>query len=189
MDECDTENYDYLVKIVVIGDSSVGKTNIINRLCNNTFDEHTNATVSCAFSSKQFIVEGKKLKLQIWDTCGQEKYRSITKSYFQHAKGVVVVFDVVNYSSFQNVNSWIETAHNTLGDQIPLTILGNKCDIEGECERKVEQYEIDGLGKKYSKNLFINFLDCDCFKSSALKNKNINYPFEKLAESKIIKFY
>ncbi len=143
-------DHDYLIKIIVIGDTNVGKTNIITRLTKNIFIESSNATVSCECSSKMVLIENKRIKAQVWDTAGQERYRSITKSYFTHSKGIVVVFDLNNYETLQNVNSWIEDAKSILGEYIPMIIIGNKSDIDDKDAKKIEEFELISLSKKYS---------------------------------------
>ena len=125
------------------------KANIISRYTKNTFIEDINATVSCEFSQKSLLIDNQKLTFLIWDTCGQERYRSLTKSFFKNSNGVVIVFDLANYASFQNVNSWIEDAQEILGKMIPIVILANKSDIETNL-KKVEDYEIAELAQKYS---------------------------------------
>ena len=144
------EKNEYIVKLVVIGDTNVGKTNIISRYTKDIINEKLNATVSCEVASKSILIENNKLNFQIWDTVGQERYRSLTKGYFVNSKGVIVIFDLSNYDSFQNVNSWIEEAHEVLGKKVPLIIMGNKCDIDDKNLRKVEDYEIQLLAKKFS---------------------------------------
>ena len=104
--------------------------------------------VSCEFSQKSLLIDNQKLTFLIWDTCGQERYFSLTKSFFKNSNGVVIVFDP-NYASFQNLNSWIEDAQEILGKIIPIVILANKSDIETNL-KKVEDYEIAELAKKYS---------------------------------------
>ena len=108
----DDDNYDLIFKIVLIGDSGVGKTNILSRFINNEFSLTTQATVGVEFGSK-IIKKGEKLiKLQIWDTAGQERYKSITSAYYKGSKGAFVVYDISRKSTFDNVDKWIDELKN-----------------------------------------------------------------------------
>lgn len=99
---------EYCYKIILLGDSGVGKTNILNRLTKNQFDHSSKATVGVEFYIKHIEVEDQKLKFQIWDTAGQERYRCITKTYCQGAVAVIIVYDITNKESFVNVAGWLK---------------------------------------------------------------------------------
>ena len=114
----DEENYEMMFKVVLVGDSSVGKTNIMSKYLKNEFHEDSKATVGVEFGSKQFSVEGHQIKAQIsveghqikaqiWDTAGQERYKAITSAYYKGAKGAFVVYDITRKQSFDSVDRWI----------------------------------------------------------------------------------
>ena len=113
----DEENYDVLFKIVLIGDSFVGKTNIMSKYLKNEFHEDSKATVGVEFGAKKFDIEGKSVKAQIWDTAGQERYKSITTTYYKGAKGALIVYDITRKETFDSVDRWISELVNS-GDKI-----------------------------------------------------------------------
>ena len=100
------EEYDMILKIVLIGDSSVGKTNLMNKYIKNEFREDTKATVGVEFGSKVYVIENHKIKAQIWDTAGQERYRSIANTYYKGAKGAFIVYDITRKETFDSVDRW-----------------------------------------------------------------------------------
>ena len=106
------EDYDMIVKIILIGDSGVGKTNILSQYLKKQFNQDSLATVGVEFGSKIVEIEKVKIKAQIWDTAGQERYRSITTSYYKGAKGAFIVYDVTRFSSFETVERWISELKN-----------------------------------------------------------------------------
>ena len=121
------------VKIVVVGPSGVGKTSLSNRFVRDQFSGSVQATMGAAFSEKMFEYEtGKHMRMQLWDTAGQEKYRSIAKVYYQDAKIAVLVYDVTNKASFQTMKGWAEEVMNTAPKDIILAIAGNKIDLLSE---------------------------------------------------------
>jgi Ras-related protein Rab-11A len=142
------DDYDMIFKIVLIGDSGVGKSNILSRYINNEFNIDTKSTVGVEFGSKSINLKGSKIKAQIWDTAGQERYKSITSSYYKGAKGAFIVFDLTRPDTFNSVDRWIgELKSNT--DDIYLIVIGNKSDLERdrkvireEAEQKCEHYNV-----------------------------------------------
>lgn len=120
------------LKIVIIGDPSVGKTSLLTRIIENKFERKYTSTLGVDFSFKELEVRDSRIKLQIWDTAGQEKYRSLITSYYKHTDGIIMVFDLTDMHSFQNLlTSWINHVTTYLHEQYPkLLILGNKKDLE-----------------------------------------------------------
>ena len=98
------DGYDILFKIILVGDTSVGKTNIINKYIKNEFREDFYATIGVEFSHKKFVVENRKIKAQIWDTAGQERYKAITRAYYKGAKGAFIVYDITRKETFDDVD-------------------------------------------------------------------------------------
>ena len=101
------DSYEMMVKVVLVGDSGVGKTNIMSKYLKNQFREDSKATVGVEFGSKQFSVEGHQVKAQIWDTAGQERYKAITSAYYKGAKGAFIVYDMTRKNTFDSVNRWV----------------------------------------------------------------------------------
>lgn len=127
------KNKDYKVanlKFVVIGDSGVGKTNIINRYTEDNFSTIHEITVGVELKKKSYFVDGIKVKEQVWDTAGSEKYQSVCGVYFKGSHGALVVFDVSNKESFNNIKKWIYLLKQHAGDNIEIFIVGNKVDLE-----------------------------------------------------------
>ncbi|XP_064175419.1 EF-hand calcium-binding domain-containing protein 4B isoform X2 [Anguilla rostrata] len=136
---------DRLFKVVLVGNSSVGKTCLLRRFCDNCFQPGTIATVGIDYSVKTITVENSQVALQMWDTAGQERYRSITKQFFRKVDGVVVMYDITAEQSFTAVRQWLSSVREGAGDDIPIMLLGNKTDRPGE--REVET----GAGERLAK--------------------------------------
>jgi Ras-related protein Rab-11A len=165
----DDDHYDFIFKIVLIGDSGVGKTNILSRYINNQFSLTTQATVGVEFGSK-IIKKGEKLiKLQIWDTAGQERYKSITSAYYKGTKGAFIVYDISRKATFENVDKWVEELKNNGSEDVLIMLVGNKSDLK-------EQREIAEEDAKKKAELY-NAAFCE---TSALEGYNIEYAFENL---------
>ena len=154
-------------KVVLVGDVSVGKTNIVSRYIRNEFHEDSKSTVGVEFLSKQFQVEGHSIKAQIWDTAGSEKFRSITNQYYKGAKGALVVYDITNQSSFESVDKWMSEVSASADKNITFIIIGNKCDLNDNRKVTTEQGEDKAM---------IN--EAAFMETSALSGENIEKAFE-----------
>ena len=121
---------DYKLKLVVVGDSGVGKTNLIKRFANNTFNSNSKATVGVEFLSKSFKINNRIFKIEIWDTAGQERYKSITAAYYKGAKGALVVYDITSKISFENIDKWMMEIKEKSSKDLKLMIIGNKSDLK-----------------------------------------------------------
>ena len=166
------DSYDLLYKIIIVGDTCVGKSNILSRYIKNVFREDSKSTVGVELGDKLLKVKGTNTKLQIWDTAGQERYRSITSSYYKGSHGCFIVYDITNEQSFENVEKWFEQVQKEGSKDVSIILVGNKCDLENE--RKVPKEK----GEEKSKLLNIPF-----FETSALSNIKIEDIFTVIAEN------
>ncbi|XP_060778896.1 EF-hand calcium-binding domain-containing protein 4B isoform X2 [Neoarius graeffei] len=148
---------DRLFKIVLVGNSSVGKTSLLRRFCDGCFYPGTSATVGIDYSVKTLIVDNSQVALQMWDTAGQERYRSITKQFFRKADGVVVMYDITSEQTFTAVRSWLDSVQEGAGDDIPVMLLGNKTDLEDQREIQFR------VAEKLAKEFRLNFFECSAF--------------------------
>ena len=171
------DGYDILFKIILVGDTSVGKTNIINKYIKNEFHEDFCATIGVEFSHKQFIVDNHKIKAQIWDTAGQERYKAITRAYYKGAKGAFIVYDITRKETFDDIDKWRNELVSSCNKEVTVMLIGNKCDLEDKREVLKEQ------GEEKAKSFGCAFLE-----TSALNGDNIDKGFE-LMVSEIFKKY
>jgi small GTP-binding protein len=133
------DDYDMIFKIVLIGDSGVGKSNILSRYIKNEFNFDTKATVGVEFATKKYEIKNRKIKAQIWDTAGQERYRSITSSYYKGAKGAFVVYDITRRGSFDTADKWILDLKANVSQDVTIILLGNKSDCEDKRNITIEE--------------------------------------------------
>ncbi|XP_074481152.1 EF-hand calcium-binding domain-containing protein 4B isoform X2 [Sebastes fasciatus] len=132
---------DRLFKVVLVGNSSVGKTSLLRSFCEGRFHPSTTATVGIDFSVKTLTLDNMQIAMQLWDTAGQERYRSITKQFFRKADGVVVMYDVTVEESFRAVQPWLTNVQEAAGEGIPILLLGNKMDMDGDREVSFKEAE------------------------------------------------
>ena len=171
-------NYDEKCQILIIGDSTVGKTSILSRYTNGTFNSNYLATVGLDNFSKDEIIDNKTIRIKIWDTAGQERYKSLTKGFFRNAQGIVIVYDVTNQETFDNLIYWINSIKNHMEseiDKIPVIVIGNKIDLE-EREVKFEDAQLFCKDKNYP-----------YFETSAKNGTNIDEAMRSLVKEIINK--
>ncbi|NXK19435.1 RAB44 protein, partial [Arenaria interpres] len=161
---------DHLFKIIVVGNSSVGKTSFLRRFCEDRFFPDTAATVGVDYNVKTVTVDNTQVALQLWDTAGQERYRSITKQFFRKADGVIVMYDITAKDTFTAVKQWLISIEETAGENVPVLLLGNKTD--NEKEREVPM----GMGEHLAKDYNLIFYEC-----SAYSGYNTKKPLIQLA--------
>ena len=161
--------FNYLLKYIIIGDPSVGKSNILLKYAHNKFTNEYQATIGVEFGAKNLTLEGKTFRIQIWDTAGQENFRSITRAYYKNSVCALVVYDITNRESFNNVQNWIEDCLSQSPKTVILVLVGNKIDLS---DRKVTFDEGKELAEK-NKMLF--------FECSAKTGENVNEIFNKSA--------
>jgi len=167
-----TSNYNLIFKIVLIGDSNVGKTNILSKYLQNEFNPDSKATVGVEFGSKTFNINDNVIKAQIWDTAGTEKYRSITNAYYKGAKGAFVVYDITKKSSFNNIDKWLFDLKNNGDENINIILVGNKIDLENDRDVTTEEGEKKAILNKAS------FIE-----TSAKNGNNIEKAFNLMIEN------
>eukprot|EP00607_Mallomonas_marina_P003295 CAMPEP_0182427324 /NCGR_PEP_ID=MMETSP1167-20130531/17079_1 /TAXON_ID=2988 /ORGANISM="Mallomonas Sp, Strain CCMP3275" /LENGTH=211 /DNA_ID=CAMNT_0024609477 /DNA_START=124 /DNA_END=759 /DNA_ORIENTATION=+ len=123
------EEYDFLFKVVLIGDSGVGKSNLLSRFTRNEFNLESKSTIGVEFATKSIQVENKTIKAQIWDTAGQERYRAITSAYYRGAVGALLVYDISKHVTFENVERWLKELRDHAEPNIVVMLVGNKSDL------------------------------------------------------------
>ncbi|XP_044254599.1 ras-related protein Rab-33B-like [Tribolium madens] len=124
-----TTNYKKIFKIIVIGESNVGKTSLTYRFCEGAFLEQSEATIGVDFRSRNLTIDGEDITLQLWDTAGQERFRSsMVKHYYRNTHAIVLVYDVTNAASFDSLKKWVEECNRNCLHDIPRILVGNKCD-------------------------------------------------------------
>ena len=165
-DEC-------VYKVLLLGDSTVGKTCFLLRYCDKTFEDAHLTTVGLDYRLKSMILKnGKNVKLQIWDTAGQDRFRAITKNYYKGANGIILIYDVTNIQSYENVKNWIAQIKESANQNVIIYLVGNKIDVKEE-DRCVKTED----GKKIAEEFNLPF-----FESSAKNGININEIFEQIVE-------
>ncbi|XP_072774575.1 ras-related protein Rab-13 isoform X5 [Taeniopygia guttata] len=129
--------YDHLFKLLLIGDSGVGKTCLVIRFAEDNFSSTYISTIGIDFKIRTVDIDGKKIKLQVWDTAGQERFKTITTAYYRGAVGIVLVYDITDEKSFENIQNWMKSIKENASAGVERLLLGNKCDMEGR--RKVQR--------------------------------------------------
>jgi len=145
------KDYDYIFKIVLIGDTSVGKSCLLTRFADDQFSESYVTTIGVDFRFKTMIVCDKITKVQVWDTAGQERYRSITNAYYRGAEAIMIVFDVTNKDSFTHIQDWMEEIIKYTGKDVVIIVGANKSDLN---DRNVKKEEMEEFSKKKGIKIF-----------------------------------
>jgi small GTP-binding protein len=133
------DKHDFLAKVIIIGDSGVGKTNLLTKFCEGVFKDSYVATIGVDFKLKTITVDEAKVKLQIWDTAGQERFRNITQTYYKGASGIILAYGVNNKQSFKNINTWIKQIETNTGENTSRILIATKADLEAEREVQEEE--------------------------------------------------
>uniref|UniRef100_A0A0D9W0S1 Uncharacterized protein n=1 Tax=Leersia perrieri TaxID=77586 RepID=A0A0D9W0S1_9ORYZ len=164
-------DYDYLIKLLLIGDSGVGKSCLLLRFSDGSFTTSFITTIGIDFKIRTVELDGKRIKLQIWDTAGQERFRTITTAYYRGAMGILLVYDVTDESSFNNIRNWIRNIEQHASDNVNKILVGNKADMD-ESKRAVPTSKGQALADEYG----IKF-----FETSAKTNLNVEQVFFSIA--------
>ena len=166
--------YDLQIKLLMIGDSAVGKTSLLLRYANDTFSSTFITTIGIDFKIKTVDLDGRRVKLQIWDTAGQEQFRTITRSYFRGAQGIVLVYDITDRRTFNSVRSWMAQITDHADQQVNKVFVGNKSD--NQSARQVSTQEGQALAAEYD----VRFIE-----ASAKADVNVTEAFQAIAQQVI----
>merc|ERR1712154_605711 len=161
----------YLFKLLLIGDSGVGKSCLLLRFADDTYTDSYISTIGVDFKIRTLDLSGKVCKLQIWDTAGQERFRTITSSYYRGAHGIIVVYDVTDKESFNNVKHWMQEIDKYAADGVNKLLIGNKCDLSS---KKVVSYD---EAKELADSLSIQFME-----ASAKNAHNVEPAFQAMTK-------
>ncbi|KAL9253000.1 GTP-binding protein YPTM2-like protein [Drosera capensis] len=157
--------YDYLFKLLLIGDSGVGKSCLLLRFADDSYVESYISTIGVDFKIRTVEQDGKTIKLQIWDTAGQERFRTITSSYYRGAHGIIIVYDVTDQHSFENVKQWLSEIDRYASDNVVKLLVGNKSDLTSN---RVVSYE---SGKAFADEIGVPFLETSAKNAKWLVNQ------------------
>lgn len=172
------EQYDMLFKIVLVGDSGVGKTNLLTRFSKNEFSLESKTTIGVEFATKTITTEsGQVIKAQIWDTAGQDRYRAIASSYYKGAVGALLVYDITKEKSFENIEKWLTELRENGQEHMTLMLIGNKSDLAKD--RKVKTEDAASYAEKETMALL---------ETSALDSSNVTTAFECIIKGKSLYF-
>ncbi|KAK4751051.1 hypothetical protein SAY87_004533 [Trapa incisa] len=166
-EEDDGGEEEYLFKIVMIGDSAVGKTNLLSRFARDEFDLNAKATIGVEFQTQVIEIDGKEVKAQIWDTAGQERFRAVTSAYYRGAVGALIVYDISRRSTFDSVRRWLHELNTHCDTTVARMLVGNKCDLDNIREVSKEE------GKALAEEEGLFFME-----TSALDSTNVQISFE-----------
>jgi small GTP-binding protein len=163
------DEYDYLFKVVLIGDSGVGKSNLLSRFTRNEFNLESKSTIGVEFATRSIQVDNKTIKAQIWDTAGQERYRAITSAYYRGAVGALLVYDIAKHITYENVERWLKELRDHADQNIVIMLVGNKSDL-----RHLRAVPTDEA-KVYAEKNGLSFIE-----TSALDSTNVEAAFTNI---------
>ncbi|CAK1541249.1 unnamed protein product [Leptosia nina] len=163
------DEYDYLFKVVLIGDSGVGKSSLLSRFTRNEFNLESKSTIGVEFATRSIEVDGKTIKAQIWDTAGQERYRAITSAYYRGAVGALLVYDIAKHLSYENVERWLRELRDHADQNILIMLVGNKSDLRHLRSITTEE------AKAFAETNGLSFIE-----TSALDSTNVEPAFQNI---------
>lgn len=171
------QDYDYLIKLLLIGDSGVGKSCLLLRFAEDSFTSSFITTIGIDFKIKKVLIDGKWVKLQIWDTAGQERFRTITSAYYRGAMGILLVYDVTDEASFNNIRNWMKNIEQHASDNVVKVLVGNKSDMD-ESKRAVPYSRGQALADEFKMQFF---------ETSAKANTNVDETFQSVARDIMVR--
>ncbi|KHN78062.1 Ras-related protein Rab-11A [Toxocara canis] len=160
------DRYAYLFKVVLIGDSGVGKSNLLSRFTRNEFSLESKSTIGVEFATRTIQVDGKKVKAQIWDTAGQERYRAVTSAYYRGAVGALLVYDIAKHITYENIEKWLKELRDHAEQNIVVMLVGNKTDLRHLRAVPTEE------ARAYAESNHLSFIE-----TSALECTNVDAAF------------
>lgn len=163
----DEQSEDYLFKIVLVGDSAVGKSNLLARFARNEFYSNSKSTIGVEFQTQKMDINGKEIKAQIWDTAGQERFRAVTSAYYRGAVGALLVYDISRRQTFESISRWLNELHTYCDMNVVTILVGNKSDLKDA--REVSTAE----GKSLAESQGLFFIE-----TSALDSSNVGVAFQ-----------
>ncbi|EOX99932.1 Ras-related small GTP-binding family protein [Theobroma cacao] len=158
------DDYDYLFKLVLIGDSGVGKSNLLSRFTRNEFNLESKSTIGVEFATKSLNIDGKVIKAQIWDTAGQERYRAITSAYYRGAVGALLVYDVTRHATYENAARWLKELRDHTDPNIVVMLIGNKSDLRHLVAVSIED------GKSFAERESLYFMETSALDATNVEN-------------------
>ncbi|WEW56369.1 Rab GTPase ypt31 [Emydomyces testavorans] len=163
------DEYDFLFKVVLIGDSGVGKSNLLSRFTRNEFNLDSKSTIGVEFATRSIQVDSKTIKSQIWDTAGQERYRAITSAYYRGAVGALLVYDISKHQTYENVTRWLKELREHADSNIVIMLVGNKSDLRHLRAVPTEE------AKQFASDNNLSFIE-----TSALDASNVELAFQNI---------
>ena len=167
----DDDEYDYIFKVLLLGNSDVGKSSLLLRFVDSLWNDAFVPTIGVDFKVKTLEINNKKVKMQIWDTAGQERFRTVVSTYFKGAHGILLLYDVTNKDSFKNLENWLIEIEKNSSDKVLKILLGNKCDLSDDREIQTEE------GQAFAIRNGMEFME-----TSAKMNTNVSEAFETLGK-------
>ena len=165
------EEYDYIFKVLLIGNSDVGKSSLILRYVDQIWNDVFVPTIGVDFKVKSLQIDNKRVKMQIWDTSGQERFRNVISSYFKGAHGILLIYDITARDSFKELENWLGEVERNATPQVLKILIGNKCDLDEQRQITVDE------GEAFAARNGMKFIE-----TSAKNNTNVNEAFEALAK-------
>ena len=170
MADSEEDNYEYIFKVVLVGDSGVGKSNLFTRFTRNTFRMQTLPTIGLDFDAKNMVIDSKTVRTQIWDTAGQERFKALASTYYRGALGALLVYDVTERDTFQDLERlWLQELRLHADDKIAVTLVGNNADL-----RHLRTVTVEG-GRCFAEKHGLSFVE-----TSALDSTNVDSAFENI---------
>ena len=167
----DDDEYDYIFKVLLLGNSDVGKSSLLLRFVDSLWNDTFVPTIGVDFKVKTLEINNQRVKMQIWDTAGQERFRTVISTYFRGAHGILLLYDVTNKDSFKNLENWLTEIEKNSSDKVLKILLGNKCDLSDDREISKEE------GQAFAIRNGMEFME-----TSAKMNTNVSEAFETLGK-------